>query len=79
MLHAPGKLRALVRTDEVWLVMLAGTAGLVAGLCVTAMGLLATLSSEAASSLNKLLGTNAFTTGMPIGGLTVILPQAPSS
>ncbi|HEY1508767.1 MAG TPA: hypothetical protein VGF93_07205 [Solirubrobacteraceae bacterium] len=42
-------------------------------------GLLATLSSEAASSLNKLLGTNAFTTGMPIGGLTVILPQAPSS
>jgi hypothetical protein len=42
-------------------------------------GLLATLSSEGASSLNKLLGTNAFTTGMPIGGLTVILPQAPSS
>jgi hypothetical protein len=42
-------------------------------------GLLATLSSEAASSLNKLLGTNAFTTGMPVGGLTVILPQAPSS
>jgi hypothetical protein len=42
-------------------------------------GLLATLSSEAASSLNTLFGTNAFTTGMPVGGLSVILPQAPSS
>jgi hypothetical protein len=43
-------------------------------------GLLATLSPQAASSLNKLLGTNAFKTGQPIGGLTLVLPSgAPSS
>jgi hypothetical protein len=45
------------------------------GLSVT--GLLATLSSEGASSLNKLLGTDAFTTGQPIGGITIILPNTP--
>jgi ribosomal protein L21 len=42
-------------------------------------GLLAELSSEGAASLNQLLGTNAFTTGQPIAGLSVILPNAPSS
>jgi len=42
-------------------------------------GLLAELSSEGAATLNQVLGTNAFTTGQPIGGLTIILPQAPSS
>jgi hypothetical protein len=44
-------------------------------------GLLATLSSEGASSLNTALGTDAFTTGTPVGGLTVILPASkpPSS
>ncbi len=42
-------------------------------------GLLATLSSEGAASLNQLLGTDAFTTGQPIGGLTVILPHPPGS
>lgn len=42
-------------------------------------GLLAELSSEGATSLNQLLGTNVFTTGQPIAGLSVILPQAPSS
>ena len=42
-------------------------------------GLLAELSSEGAATLNQALGTNAFTTGQPIGGLTIILPQAPSS
>jgi hypothetical protein len=40
-------------------------------------GLLATLSSEGASTLNTVLGTNAFTTGQPVGGLSVILPQPP--
>ena len=40
-------------------------------------GLLATLSSEGASSLNTLLGQNVFTTGQPVGGLSVILPQSP--
>ena len=39
-------------------------------------GLLATLSSEGASSLNTILGTNAFTTGEPVGGVSVILPAA---
>jgi chloride channel protein, CIC family len=39
--HAPAKLRALVRADEVWLVLLGGIAGLAAGLSVTAMGMLA--------------------------------------
>jgi hypothetical protein len=42
-------------------------------------GLLAELSSEGASSLNQALGTDAFTTGQPIGGLTVILPNSPGS
>lgn len=40
-------------------------------------GLLATLSSEGASTLNTLSGQNVFTTGQPVGGLSVILPQAP--
>jgi hypothetical protein len=38
--------------------------------------LLATLSSEGASTLNTALGTNAFTTGQPVGGLTVIVPAS---
>jgi hypothetical protein len=42
-------------------------------------GLMAELSSEGAASLNQLLGTNAFTTGQPIGGLTLILPNPPGS
>lgn len=37
-------------------------------------GLTATLSTEGAASLNAALGTNAFTTGEPVGGLTVIVP-----
>jgi hypothetical protein len=41
-------------------------------------GLLAELSSEGASSLNQALGTDAFTTGQPIGGVTLILPNPPS-
>jgi hypothetical protein len=40
-------------------------------------GLLATLSSEGSSTLNTLLGQNVFTTGQPVGGLSVILPQSP--
>jgi hypothetical protein len=42
-------------------------------------GLLATLSSEGASTLNTTLGQNVFTTGQPVGGISVILPAAPSS
>ena len=42
-------------------------------------GLVAELSSEGAATLNQVLGTDAFTTGQPIAGLTIILPQAPSS
>jgi hypothetical protein len=41
-------------------------------------GLLATLSSEGASSLNKALGQNLFTTAQPVGGLTLIVPKPPS-
>jgi hypothetical protein len=37
-------------------------------------GLLATLSSEGASSLNQALGQNVFTTGQPVGGLSLIVP-----
>jgi hypothetical protein len=40
-------------------------------------GLLATLSSEGSSTLTTLLGQNVFTTGQPVGGLSVILPQPP--
>ncbi len=42
-------------------------------------GLLATLSSEGASTLNTVLGQNVFTTGQPVGGITLILPAAPAS
>jgi hypothetical protein len=38
--------------------------------------LTATLSSEGASTLNTVLGTNAFTTGQPVGGLTLIVPAS---
>jgi CIC family chloride channel protein len=36
-MHAPQRLRALVRADEVWLVLLAGLLGVAAGLLVVAM------------------------------------------
>ncbi len=38
VLHAPQTLRALVRADELWLVVLAAFVGVGAGLCVFAMG-----------------------------------------
>ncbi len=37
VLHVPQALRALVRADEIWLVVLAAFVGVAAGLCVTAM------------------------------------------
>lgn len=40
-------------------------------------GLLATLSTEGASSLNAALGTQAFTTSTPAAGLTLIVPASP--
>ncbi len=40
VMHVPHLLRALVRTDEMWLVALAGFVGLAAGLSVTAMSLI---------------------------------------
>jgi hypothetical protein len=41
-------------------------------------GLLATLSTEGAASLNAALGQNLFTTGQPVGGVTLIVPNPPS-
>ena len=38
-------------------------------------GLLATLSSEGAASLNHALGQNLFTTGQPVGGVSLIVPN----
>ena len=38
--HAPQVMRALVRADELWLVVLAAIVGIAAGLCVTAMGMI---------------------------------------
>ena len=37
--HAPNVLRALVRADELWLLVLAGVVGVAAGLCVIVMGI----------------------------------------
>jgi CIC family chloride channel protein len=37
LLHAPQTLRAMVRADEIWLVVLAAIVGVVSGLCVAAM------------------------------------------
>jgi hypothetical protein len=42
-------------------------------------GLLATLSSEGAATLNTTLGQNVFTTGQPVGGITLIVPNPPQS
>jgi hypothetical protein len=42
-------------------------------------GLLATLSSEGASTLNTVIGQNVFSTGQPVGGVSVILPAASTS
>lgn len=42
-------------------------------------GLLASLSSEGAASLNTVLGQNVFTTGQPVGGITLIVPTPPQS
>jgi CIC family chloride channel protein len=36
--HVPQTLRALVRADEIWLVVLAAFVGIIGGLCVTGMG-----------------------------------------
>ncbi len=47
VLHAPQTFRALVRSDETWLVLLAAIVGLAAGLCVTAMGATAQAMHEA--------------------------------
>ena len=44
--HAPQTLRALVRTDEIWLVVLAGLVGVAAGLSVTAMSAIAQFMHE---------------------------------
>jgi CIC family chloride channel protein len=44
--RTPATLRALVRTDEVWLVVLAAFVGVAAGLCVTGMSLATQLLHE---------------------------------
>jgi len=46
-LHAPQTLRALVRADEIWLVVLAAFVGAAAGLCVTAMSAITQLAHRA--------------------------------
>ncbi len=43
MTHAPQTIRALVRADELWMVLLASIVGVGAGLCVTAMGVVTQL------------------------------------
>jgi hypothetical protein len=49
VLHAPQTLRALVRTNEIWLVALAAVVGLAAGLLVVAMNI-GTLANSARST-----------------------------
>ncbi len=46
-LHAPQTLRAMVRADEIWLVVLAALVGVGAGLCVTAMSEITQLAHRA--------------------------------
>ena len=46
-LHAPQTLRALVRADEIWLVLLAALVGAAAGLCVTAMSAITQIAHRA--------------------------------
>jgi ribosomal protein L21 len=42
-------------------------------------GVLAELSSEGATTLNQLFGTSEFTSGQPIGGLSIVLPAQVAS
>ncbi len=46
VLHAPQNLRALVRADEIWLVVLAAVVGVASGLCVHVMSVLTQRAHE---------------------------------
>ena len=46
VLHAPQTLRALVRADEIWLVVLAAAVGVASGMCVYAMSLVTNIGHE---------------------------------
>ena len=84
LLHMPHLLRALVRTDELWLVVLAAFVGLSAGLCVTAMSWIAQQMHQALFALGphqRLSGQvdidpARLLAGLILGGLAVGLVAA---
>ena len=65
VIHAPQTLRALVRADEIWLVMLAACVGVASGLCVYAMSVITQYAHEVLFSLDH---------GQRLSG-SVTLPQ----
>lgn len=66
VLHAPHTLRALVRTSELWLVVLAALIGVAAGLCVIAM-------TAAAQGMHHLLYN--LPSGARLSGEGVLVPH----
>ena len=52
LLHAPGTLRALVRTDDLWFTAMATVMGLISGLGVTAMSLITQYMHQVLFGLN---------------------------
>jgi CIC family chloride channel protein len=65
VVHAPQTLRALVRADEIWLVVLAAFVGVIAGICVTLM-------SETTQLMHRVLfGLNA---NERLSGLIDVVP-----
>ena len=53
VLHAPQTLRALVRADEIWLIVLAAAVGVASGLCVYAMSVATQFGHEALFHLDR--------------------------
>ena len=69
--HAPQTLRALVRADEIWLVVLAAAVGLVSGLIVVAMGEFAQLMHRILFKLGRGEFLSAMVAVDPIRALAV--------
>ncbi|HEY2133859.1 MAG TPA: chloride channel protein [Acetobacteraceae bacterium] len=79
VLHAPQTLRALVRADEIWLVVLAAFVGVISGLCVATMSVVTQAMHRLIFSLGpneRLSGqvdisTQRVVLGLALGGLAV--------
>jgi chloride channel protein, CIC family len=71
VLHAPQTLRALVRADEVWLVVLAGVIGAIAGAVVAAMNTVTQLAHTVLYQLPPGEGVSGMVSVNPVSALVV--------